>query len=269
MYLPNYLNKEKLQQELGLAVDKKKFMIAIISRLTDQKGLDLVNYAIERIIDPYTQIVVIGTGDERYENMFKHYRWKYPECVSANILYSDGLARKLYAAADSILVPSLFEPCGLTQLMAFRYGTIPIVRETGGLKDTVEPYDEFRNTGTGFSFANYNAEEISSKILTSLKQEAIRKNEKLNVKVCLDSIKEIEEWVKSFYSGPISLTGASFGGFLLLRYLENNTNQYGKVILRAPALEEYYICKEDTLENWKEMIEGLDKGENYFRDGTK
>ncbi len=157
-------NKTALQHELGLPVDKKKFMIAIISRLTDQKGLDLVNYAIERIIDPYTQIVVIGTGDERYENMFKHYRWKYPECVSANILYSDGLARKLYAAADSILVPSLFEPCGLTQLMAFRYGTIPIVRETGGLKDTVEPYDEFRNTGTGFSFANYNAEEMLSVI---------------------------------------------------------------------------------------------------------
>ena len=97
----------------------------------------------------------------------------------------------------------------------------------------------------------------------------LRKNEKLNVKACLDSIREIEEWVKSFYSGSISLTGASFGGFLLLRYLENNKNQYGVVILRAPALEEYYVCKEDTLENWKEMIECLDRGENYFRNGME
>lgn len=106
-------------------------------------------------------------------------------------------------------------------------------------------------------------------ICFDLPGHGLRKNEKLNVKACLDSIKEIEDWIKSFYSGPISLTGASFGGFLLLRYLENNTNQYGEVILRAPALEEYYICKEDTLENWKEMIECLDKGENYFRDGME
>ena len=157
-------NKAALQKQLGLPVDKKKFMIAIISRLTDQKGLDLVNYAIEKIVDSNTQLVVIGTGENRYENLFKHYQWKYPERVSANIFYSDDLARKLYASADSILVPSLFEPCGLTQLMAFRYGTVPIVRETGGLKDTVEPYDEFRNAGTGFSFANYNADEMLATI---------------------------------------------------------------------------------------------------------
>ena len=133
---------------------------AIISRLTDQKGLDLVNYAIEQICDEFTQFVVIGTGDPRYENMFKHYQWKYPERVSANILYSDDLAHKLYAAADAMLMPSLFEPCGLTQLISLRYGTVPIVRETGGLKDTVQPYNEFDGTGTGFSFANYNADEM-------------------------------------------------------------------------------------------------------------
>lgn len=153
-------NKERLQAELGLPVDKNKYMIAIISRLTDQKGLDLVNYAIERICDEFTQFVVIGTGDPRYENMFRHYQWKYPERVSANILYSDALAHKLYAAADAMLMPSLFEPCGLTQLISLRYGTVPIVRETGGLKDTVQPYNEFDGTGTGFSFANYNGDEM-------------------------------------------------------------------------------------------------------------
>ena len=154
------VNKAELQKELGLPVDSNKYMIAIISRLTDQKGLDLVSYTMERICDENTQFVVIGTGDHRYEDMFRHYQWKYPDRVSANILYSDPLAHKLYAAADAMLMPSLFEPCGLTQLISLRYGTVPIVRETGGLKDTVQPYNEFDGTGTGFSFANYNAEEM-------------------------------------------------------------------------------------------------------------
>ncbi len=153
-------NKEKLQAELGLPVDKNKYMIGIISRLTDQKGLDLINCVMERICDPNTQFVVVGTGEQRYEDMFRHYQWKYPERVSANILYSDNLAHKLYASADAMLMPSLFEPCGLTQLISLRYGTVPIVRETGGLKDTVQPYNEFDGTGTGFSFKNYNAEEM-------------------------------------------------------------------------------------------------------------
>ncbi len=155
-----YMNKVKLQEELGLAVDKKKYVIGLISRLTDQKGLDLINYAIERIVDDYTQLVVIGTGDVQYENMFRHYAWKYPDRVSANICYSDELAHKLYAAADAFLMPSRFEPCGLTQLISFRYGTVPIVRETGGLKDTVNPFNEYENQGDGFSFANYNADEM-------------------------------------------------------------------------------------------------------------
>ena len=158
------MNKVKLQAELGLAVDKKKYMIGLISRLTDQKGLDLVNYAIDRIVDDYTQLVVIGTGDPQYENMFRHYAWKYGDRVSANICYSDELAHKLYAAADAFLMPSRFEPCGLTQLISFRYGTVPIVRETGGLKDTVKPYNEYESTGTGFSFTNYNAHEMLSTI---------------------------------------------------------------------------------------------------------
>ena len=153
-------NKTKLQQDLGLAVDKKKYMIGLISRLTDQKGLDLINQVIEGIVDDFTQLVVIGTGDPQYENMFRHYAWKYPDRVSANICYSDDLAHKLYAAADAFLMPSRFEPCGLTQLISFRYGTVPIVRETGGLKDTVKPYNEYENSGDGFSFSNYNADEM-------------------------------------------------------------------------------------------------------------
>ena len=153
-------NKTALQEELGLAVDKKKYMIGLISRLTDQKGLDLINYVIERIIDDYSQLVVIGTGDPQYENMFRHFAWKYPDRISANICYSDDLAHKLYAAADAFLMPSRFEPCGLTQMISFRYGTIPIVRETGGLKDTVQAYNEYENVGDGFSFTNYNGEEM-------------------------------------------------------------------------------------------------------------
>lgn len=158
------VNKTKLQEELGLAVDGKKYMIGLISRLTDQKGLDLISYVMDNLVDEFTQLVVIGTGEARYENMFRHYAWKYPDRVSANICYSDDLAHKLYAAADAFLMPSRFEPCGLTQLISFRYGTVPIVRETGGLKDTVKPYNEYENTGDGFSFANYNADEMLSVI---------------------------------------------------------------------------------------------------------
>ena len=154
------MNKERLQQDLGLAVDKKKFMIGLISRLTDQKGLDLINYVIDRIVDDYTQLVVIGTGEPQYENMFRHYAWKYGDRISANICYSDDLAHKLYAAADAFLMPSRFEPCGLTQLISFRYGTGSIGRATGGLRDTVQPYNEYEHTGDGFSFTNYNGEEM-------------------------------------------------------------------------------------------------------------
>lgn len=154
------INKTKIQEDLGLQVDKKKFMIGLVSRLTDQKGLDLIAHVMEQILDEDTQFVVIGTGEGRYEDMFRYYAEKYPDRVSANISYNADLAQKLYAAADAFLMPSAFEPCGLTQLISFRYGTVPIVRETGGLKDTVEPYNEYEKTGTGFSFANYNADEM-------------------------------------------------------------------------------------------------------------
>ena len=157
-------NKAALQEYLGLEVNPDKYMIGLISRLTDQKGLDLIQYGMDRIIDDNTQLVVIGTGEQRYEDMFRYYAYCNPGKVSANILYSDDLAHKLYAAADAFLMPSQFEPCGLTQIIAFHYGTVPIVRETGGLKDTVEPLNEFENTGDGFSFTNYNGDDMVNTI---------------------------------------------------------------------------------------------------------
>lgn len=162
-------NKAALQEMLGLEVNPDKYMIGLISRLTDQKGLDLISYGMDRIVDDNTQLVVIGTGEQRYEDMFRYYSYKYPDKVSANILYSDDLAHKLYAAADSFLMPSLFEPCGLTQIIAFHYGTVPIVRETGGLKDTVIPLNEYEDTGDGFSFANYNGDELVNTVNYSKK----------------------------------------------------------------------------------------------------
>lgn len=157
-------NKTALQQELGLEVDPNKMMIGIVSRLTDQKGLDLVAHIMDELCQDAVQLVILGTGEERYENMFRHYAWKYGKDVSANIYYSEERSHKIYAACDAFLMPSLFEPCGLSQLMSLRYGTIPIVRETGGLKDTVVPYNEYEGTGTGFSFANYNAHEMLNTI---------------------------------------------------------------------------------------------------------
>lgn len=157
-------NKRALQAELGLEQDDKIFMIGIVSRLTDQKGFDLIAYIMDELCQSNVQIVVLGTGEERYENMFRHFDWKYNNKVSANIYYSDALSHKIYAASDAFLMPSLFEPCGLSQLMSLRYGTVPIVRETGGLKDTVMPYNEYESTGTGFSFTNYNAHEMLNTI---------------------------------------------------------------------------------------------------------
>lgn len=153
-------NKVALQEELGLDVDAKKMMIGIVSRLTDQKGFALVEYVMDELCQDDVQFVILGTGDERYENMFRHFAWKYPNKVSANIYYSESQSHKIYGSCDAFLMPSLFEPCGLSQLMSLRYGTLPIVRETGGLKDTVEAYNEYEKTGTGFSFANYNAHEM-------------------------------------------------------------------------------------------------------------
>ena len=157
-------NKVALQEELGLEKDPKKMMIGIVSRLTDQKGFDLVEYVMDEMCQDEVQFVILGTGDERYENSFRHFAWKYPNKVSANIYYSEAMSHKIYGSCDAFLMPSLFEPCGLSQLMSLRFGTLPIVRETGGLKDTVEAYNEFEKTGTGFSFSNYNAHEMMNTV---------------------------------------------------------------------------------------------------------
>ena len=148
-------NKRALQERLGLEVDEGKFVIGLISRLTDQKGLDLVNAILPQIIDGNTQVVVLGTGDARYEDSFRYYENAYKGSVCSNIMYDESRAHQIYAGADALLVPSLFEPCGLTQLIAMRYGTVPIVRETGGLKDTVQPYNQYTDDGNGFTFDRY------------------------------------------------------------------------------------------------------------------
>lgn len=151
------LNKLALQEELGLVKDDNKMVIGLISRLTDQKGLDLINMIIGDLIDGNTEVVVLGTGDPYYEGSFRYYEEIYKGYFCANIMYDEGRAHKIYAGCDCLLVPSAFEPCGLTQLIGMHYGAIPIVRETGGLKDTVEPYNEFENRGNGFTFDRYDA----------------------------------------------------------------------------------------------------------------
>ena len=150
-------NKLALQEELGLEKDEGKFVIGLISRLTNQKGLDLVNAIIPDLIDGNTQIVVLGTGDAVYEDSFRYYESAYKGSVCSNIMYDEGRAHKIYAGADALMVPSQFEPCGLTQLIAMHYGTVPIVRETGGLKDTVAPYNQYTGEGNGFTFDRYEA----------------------------------------------------------------------------------------------------------------
>lgn len=150
-------NKLALQAQLGLEQDGDKMVLGLVSRLTDQKGLDLVNAILPALVDGNTQVVVLGTGDARYEGSFRQFENSYKGSVCAYIAYDEGLAHRIYAGADALLVPSLFEPCGLTQLIAMRYGTVPVVRETGGLKDTVQPYNQYTNEGNGFSFDRYDA----------------------------------------------------------------------------------------------------------------
>ena len=150
-------NKRALQRELGLEEDESKFVIGLISRLTNQKGLDLVSSIIPQVLDGNTQVVVLGTGDAQYEDTFRWYEATNRGTFSACIQYDEARAHRIYAGADALLVPSRFEPCGLTQLNAMHYGTLPIVRETGGLKDTVEPYNDFTGDGNGFTFDRYEA----------------------------------------------------------------------------------------------------------------
>ena len=155
-----YENKKRLQEDCGLDVKTDTPLIGIISRLVQQKGFDLIEYMMSELMDLGLQIIVLGTGDRRYEDYFRWAQSRYPGRVSANICYDPVLAQRIYAGSDMFLMPSLFEPCGLSQLFSMRYGTVPIVRETGGLKDTVIPYNMYTGEGTGFTFANYNAHEM-------------------------------------------------------------------------------------------------------------
>ena len=154
-------NKVELQKQLGLPVRRDVPLLAIVSRLVAAKGIDLISHIIDELLtDEDVQLVVLGTGDRHYEDLFKSLAWRYPTKVSANILFHNELAHRIYAASDLFLMPSQYEPCGIGQLIALRYGSIPVVRETGGLKDTIEPYNKYARTGNGFTFANYNAHEL-------------------------------------------------------------------------------------------------------------
>lgn len=175
-------NKENLQEIMQLPKRPDIFLIGMVSRMSDQKGFDLVNCILDEFLSKENvQIAVLGTGEERYENMFRHFQWKYPDKLSAIIGYSEKFAHQIYAGADAFLMPSLFEPCGLSQLISLRYGTVPIVRETGGLKDTVEPYNRYTKEGTGFSFANYNAHEMADIMRMAMELYDTRKSEWLDL----------------------------------------------------------------------------------------
>lgn len=156
--------KAKLQEELGLEVRDDRPLMVMVTRLTRQKGMDLVMYALDRILSGGVQVAVLGTGDCDYEDGLRYFQDKYPGTMAARIEFDPALSQRMYAAADMFLMPSKFEPCGLSQIIAMRYGTLPIVRETGGLKDTVQPYNEFTGEGTGFSFSNFNGDEMGDAV---------------------------------------------------------------------------------------------------------
>ncbi len=181
-----YENKRRLQQDLGLDVTSDIPIISLISRFVDQKGLDLIEHIFSELMDMGIQFVVLGTGEKRYENFLSYAQSKYPGKVSANIKYDAVLAQRIYAASDMYLMPSLYEPCGLSQIFAMRYGTVPIVRETGGLKDTVVPYNVFTKEGTGFTFSNYNAHEMKDAVARSLEIYRNKEEWEKLVKRCMD-----------------------------------------------------------------------------------
>ena len=168
-------NKMELQKQLGFPIDGEKAMIGIVSRLVDQKGFDIISHAMGELMNMDIQIVVLGTGEKKYENMFLHNAWHNPQKLSANIMFSNEMAHKIYAASDIFLMPSMFEPCGLSQLISFAYGTIPLVRETGGLKDTVQPYNEFTGEGNGFSFYPYSPHDMMYTLRRALTMFADKK----------------------------------------------------------------------------------------------
>ncbi|HIT84470.1 MAG TPA: glycogen synthase GlgA [Candidatus Ornithomonoglobus intestinigallinarum] len=258
-------NKRRLQADLGLPVDDGRMMIGVVSRLTDQKGFDLVAYKLEELCSGGgAQVVVLGTGDEKYENLFKHYAWKYPNNFSAQIYFSNEMSHKIYAASDAFLMPSRFEPCGLSQLISMRYGTVPIVRETGGLKDTVWPYNEYTGEGTGFSFANYNADEMLGIIYYAMDIFYNRKDEWNKI---------VDNGMAADYSWNVSadkyirmyqdLTG-------IYDLPEKKTKPAAAKVKKDDTAEEYEKLKADADKSAEEIAKKADPGvikvENPFDD---
>ncbi|MCR6516462.1 MAG: glycogen synthase GlgA [Clostridium chrysemydis] len=192
------INKEELQKELGLPVNKDAAMIGIVSRLTNQKGLDLIVEIADRLLQHNIQLVVVGTGDYIYEEHFKGLACRYNDKVSANIKFDNMLAHKVYAASDMFLMPSLFEPCGLGQLISLRYGSVPVVRETGGLKDTISPYNKYNGLGNGFSFTHYNGNDLLNVLEYAL--EIFKDKDSWNniVKQAMESDNSFEKSAKEY-----------------------------------------------------------------------
>lgn len=187
-------NKLELQKELNLPVDENIPMIGMVTRLAGQKGIDLLSPIIEELLSLNLQFIVLGTGEKKYEDMFKYYQGLCPQKLSVNITFSNTLAKMIYASSDMLLMPSLFEPCGIGQLLALRYGSLPIVRETGGLKDTVKSYNEYTNEGNGFSFADYNAHDMLYTIKRALK---FYENKELWKGLVRNAMLEDNSWGKS------------------------------------------------------------------------
>lgn len=186
-------NKEKLQEVLGLPINGKLPMVALVSRLVEQKGLELIRDVIDEILAMDLQLVVLGTGEGKYEQMFQEAAGRYPEKLSANLFFNDALARKIYSASDLFLMPSLFEPCGIAQLIAMRYGCVPLVRETGGLKDTVHNFDNMTGKGTGFTFLNYQAEDLLNTLNRAV---SIYRDKNLWLKISKNISKKDLSWRK-------------------------------------------------------------------------
>jgi starch synthase len=187
-------NKIELQKNLNLPIDKSTPMLSMVTRLAGQKGIDLVAHIIEELLQLNLQFVVLGNGEQKFEEMLKYYSNIYPDKLSVNITFNNTLAKRIYASSDMFLMPSLFEPCGIGQLIALRYGSIPIVRETGGLKDTVAPFNEYTNEGNGFSFANYNAHEM---LYTIKKALTFYNNKELWYNLVKSAMMEDNSWSKS------------------------------------------------------------------------
>lgn len=188
------INKTGLQRQLGLPQNADTPLIGVISRLVDQKGFDLIAHILDELLWEDVQLVVLGTGERRYEEMFLHAAARYPGKVSANIRFDETLAQRIYAGSDMFLMPSLFEPCGLGQLIALRYGSVPVVRETGGLRDTVRAWDEFYHTGNGFTFANYNSHDM---LYTLRRALGFYKNKDVWAGIVKNCMKEDFSWNRS------------------------------------------------------------------------